>query len=91
VNVAVFTERRLGLSAIALMITAVLTLGLVIRAFGIRPYGEGAILQQINHEDSALCQKFGFVVTTPELADCVLALAELRRRHVDSLVAYSWL
>ena len=33
----------------------------------------------------------GFAVKTPQSVDCILALAELRQRHVDLLVSYSWL
>jgi hypothetical protein len=83
--------RNSGLVAIVLLIGVVLAVGVAIHASGMRPYGEQAILQQIDHEDSALCQKFGFLVTTPLFADCMLALADLRQRHVDLLVANSWL
>ena len=80
-----------GLVAIVVVVAVVLSLGVAIRASGMRPYGEEAILQQIDREDAALCQKFGFRVTAPQFADCMLALADLRQRHVDLLVANSWL
>ena len=90
-RVAAITERKLGLPVFALMFAAVPALVVVIPAFGTRPYGEQAILQQIDHEDSALCQKFGFAATTSQFADCMLALADIRHRHVDLLAAYAWL
>ena len=58
---------------------------------GARPYGEQAILEQIDQEDSALCGKFGFAATTPKFADCMIDLAGLRRSHLDLLRSYSWL
>jgi hypothetical protein len=77
--------------AIVLVIAAVLALGVAICASGMRPYGEQAILRQIDQEDGALCQRFGFLVTAPQFTDCILALADLRQRHVELLVANSWL
>lgn len=90
-RVVSIAEWKLAMATIVLVIATAVTLGAVIRASGIRPYGEQAILQQIDKEDSALCQKFGLAVTTQQSADCMLALADLRHRHVDLLVAYSWL
>ena len=60
-------------------------------AAGIRPYGEQAILNQIEHEDSALCGKFGFAAATQKFSDCLIDLADLRQRHVDLLNAWGWL
>jgi hypothetical protein len=91
VRVVAVPGRNSGLVAIVLVIAAVLAIGVAIRASGMRPYGEQAILRQIDQEDGALCQKFGFLVTAPQFADCMLALADLRQRHVELLVAYSWL
>ena len=72
-------------------ISVVLALAVAIPLSGARPYGEQAILEQIDHEDGTLCQKFGFAVSTPESADCMLDLADLRQRHVDLVQSYSWL
>ena len=58
---------------------------------GVRPYGEQAILEQIDHDDSALCDKFGFAAGTPKFADCMLDLASIRQSHLDLLRSYSWL
>ncbi len=58
---------------------------------GVRPYGEQSIPEQIDHEDSALCDKFGFAAMTPKFADCMLDLAGLRQSHLDLLRSYSWL
>lgn len=90
-RVVAVARRNFGLVAIVLVIAVVLSLGGAIRASGIRPYGEEAILQQIDREDGAFCQRFGFPVMASQFADCVLALANLRQRHVDLLVANSWL
>lgn len=84
-------ERKLATAVVALLICTIMTLAVAIPASGIRPYGEQAILQRIDQEYSALCRKFGLVVTTPQYVDCMLALVDLRHRHVDLLVAYSWL
>jgi hypothetical protein len=78
-----------GSIAIALGI-AVMSLAVAIPAAGVRPYGEQAILEQIDQEDSALCGRFGLAVRTPQFSDCMIALADLRQRHVDLLTSYSW-
>jgi hypothetical protein len=44
-------------------------------------YGEQEIKAQIASEDSSLCGKFGLAAGTPEAAQCVVDLADLRRRH----------
>ena len=54
-----------------------------------RPYGEQAILDQIEREDGALCNKFG--IPAEKLSDCMIDLADLRQRHVDLLRAWEWL
>ena len=69
----------------------ILILIIAIKLSGVRPYGEQAILIQIEHEDSALCDKFGLNKGTQAFANCLLDLADLRRKHIDLLVAYSWL
>jgi hypothetical protein len=70
---------------------AVTALAIAIPASGVRPYGEQAILEQIDREDSALCGKLGVAVGTSQFADCMIALADLRQHHVDLLSSYSWL
>ena len=62
-----------------------------VRISGVRPYGEQAILAQIEHEDGALCGKFGIAVATLKFSDCVADLADLRKRHAELLAAYTWL
>jgi hypothetical protein len=91
VGVVLFARQSRSLVAIVSVIAVVLSLGVAIRASGMRPYGEEAILGQINREDAALCEKFGFATRTPQYADCMLALVDLRQRHVELLVSYSWL
>lgn len=90
-RVVPFVKQNLCLVAIVGMIAAVLSVGVAVRASGIRPFGEQAILQQIDHEDAALCETFGFAARTPRSTDCMLALTDLRQRHVDLLRSYSWL
>ena len=76
-----------AIAAIGLLIVV----GGAIRISGIRPYGEQAILAQIEHEDSALCGKFGIAAATLKFSDCVADLADLRKRHAELLAAYTWL
>ena len=90
-HVLAFTRENSTLVAIGSSIVVVLVLAVVIPLYGARPYGEQAILEQIDHEDSALCDKFGFAAMTQESADCMLDLADLRQRHVDLVQSYSWL
>ena len=90
-GVLAFSRRNLSLVAIISAIAVVFALSIAIQVSGARPYGEQAILEQIEHEDGALCQKFGFAARTPESADCVLDLADLRQHHVDLVQSYSWL
>jgi hypothetical protein len=63
----------------------------VLSASGMRPFGEQTILEQIDHEDSALCSKFGIAAATPKFSDCLIDLAALRQRHVDMLTGWGWL
>jgi hypothetical protein len=48
--------------------------------------GEQEMNAQIAREDSSLCGKFGVAAGTPEAAQCVVDLADLRRRH-EALIA----
>ena len=70
---------------------AAIWLAIAIPAAGVRPCGEQAVLEQIDHEDSVLCGRFGLAARTPEFADCMIALADLRQRQVDLLASYSLL
>ncbi len=69
---------------------AVLVLAAIIPSAGVRPYGEQALLAQIDTDNAALCGKFGFGAATPQLADCMRDLTDLRRRHVELLADNSW-
>jgi hypothetical protein len=89
--VLAFMKRNNVLTGLIFMVAVVLSLSVVIPVAGIRPYGEQAILEQIDHEDSAFCAKFEFAIKTSQFADCMIALADLRQRHVDLLTSYSWL
>jgi hypothetical protein len=48
---------------------------------GYGPYEQRAIDQQIDREDSALCEKFEFSSGTTQHSTCKADLAELRHRH----------
>jgi hypothetical protein len=91
VLVLTFFRQDIRVIAIFSAIAVVLAFGVMVQVSGARPYGEQAILEQIDREDSALCQKFGFAASTPESADCMLNLTDLRQHHVDLLQSYSWL
>jgi hypothetical protein len=60
-------------------------------ASGMRPFGEQTILEQIDHEDSDLCVRFGIALATPKFSDCLIDLADMRQRHVDMLTGWGWL
>ena len=77
-RVLAFDRPNFASVAIASAIVVILSLAVAIPLSGARPYGEQAILEQIDHEDSALCDKFGFAAKTPKFADCMLDLAGLR-------------
>jgi hypothetical protein len=48
---------------------------------GWAPYGQQAIDERIDHEDSTLCEKFGFGPGAQQHADCKAALVDLRHQH----------
>jgi hypothetical protein len=72
---------------VSMAIGAVALVCVVISSTGIRPFGEAEMLQQIEREDSQLCQKFGMQAETQKLLDCVSDLGDLRDRHLR-LVGY---
>jgi hypothetical protein len=91
-RVLAFARPNFGLVTIGSAILAILVaLVVAIPLSGVRPYGEQAILEQIDHEDSVLCDKFGFAASTPKFADCMLDLAGIRQSHLDLLRSFSWL
>jgi hypothetical protein len=51
-------------------------------------YGEQEIKTQIEREDSSLCEKFGLTAGTPRAGQCVIDLADLRRRHERLIAPY---
>ena len=65
-RVLAFDRPNFASVAIASAIVVVFALAVAIPLSGVRPYGEQAILEQIDHEDGTLCQKFGFAASTPE-------------------------
>ena len=85
------SRQNLGLVAVISAMAVVLVLGIAIKVSGARPLGEQAILEQIEREDSALCGKFGFAAKTPESADCMLDLSNVRQHHLELLQSHSWL
>ena len=66
-HVLAFARPNFASVAIGSTIVVVLSLAVAIPLSGARPYGEQAILEQIDHEDSALCDKFGFAVQDSEI------------------------
>ncbi len=69
----------------------VLATAATVTVSGMRPYGERAISEEIEREDSALCSKLGFAAVTQKFTDCLLDLSDLRQRHIDLLASHSWL
>lgn len=51
---------------------------------------EQEVQQQIESEDAALCEKFGFAPGTRAHSGCKLDLAELRHHHEQLLAAYDF-
>jgi hypothetical protein len=89
-RVLAFARPNFGLIAIGSTALAILVaLVVAIPLSGVRPYGEQAILEQIDQEDSTLCDKFGFAARSQKFADCMLDLADLRQSHLDLLRSYS--
>ena len=56
-SVLAFFRHNNSLVAIISAIAVVFALSVAIQVSGVRPYGEQAILEQIQHENGALCQK----------------------------------
>lgn len=48
-----------------------------------------AFARQVDSENSALCEKFGFPANTPDNADCKFQLSELRRRDGELRALYT--
>ncbi|HEY2619054.1 MAG TPA: hypothetical protein VGI78_17065 [Acetobacteraceae bacterium] len=48
---------------------------------GYSSYGQSAMEQQIDRDDSSLCTKLGLASETPRGTECKTALADLRRQH----------
>ena len=70
-----------GLGAVVIICTA-------ISVAGVRPPGEAAMLKQIELEDSYLCETFGMEAGTRKFWNCVSALADLRKRHMEMVASY---
>ena len=76
---------------IGLIILAVIAaVGVVPRLAGLRSFDDEAISLQIEREDSALCEKFGFAAGSTQFTNCMAELAALRKRHEDLIIAHSW-
>lgn len=85
-------QEKAAATLVVIMAGAVLAAAAVISSVdSIRPYGEQALLAQIEQEDSSFCTKFGAGAVAPQFDACVRDLADLRQRHVDLLHAYWWL
>lgn len=88
---AAVLKRNPAVGWVIAAIGPLIVVGGAVRISGVHPYGEQAILAQIELEDSALCGKFGIAVATLKFSDCVADLADLRKRHAELLAAYTWL
>jgi hypothetical protein len=75
---------------VLVVVAAILMVGLLPRLIGLRPYGEQALTEQIEREDSAQCVKFGFAAGSEQYSTCKVGLAAFGQRHEDLLVANSW-
>ena len=85
-------REKAAVTLVGLIAGTVLVVAAVISSTdNIRPYGEQALLAQIEQEDSAFCAKFGVGAATPQFDACVRDLADLRQRHVDLLRSHWWL
>ena len=89
--IAISTPSNTIAICVTLGVGVIMIVAASISVSGMRPYGEQAILEQIDHEDSALCSKFGLATATPQFSDCLIDLADLRQRHVDMLTGWGWL
>jgi hypothetical protein len=83
-------QERTALKLVVAIAGPILAVAAVIPSTGIRPYGEQALLAQIDIDNAALCGKFGFLAATPQFADCMDDLTDLRRRHAELLADNSW-
>jgi hypothetical protein len=66
---------------VSLALAGVIAAAILPRLIGYAPYGQRAIEQQIDQEDSVLCGKFEMPQGTGRHSDCKAALADLRHRH----------
>ena len=66
-RVLAFDRPNFASVVIASVIVVVFALAVAIPLSGARPYGEQAILEFIDHEDSVLCYKFGFASKNSEI------------------------
>jgi hypothetical protein len=85
-------QEKAAITLVGLIAGAALVAAAVISSTdSIRPYGEQAILAQIEQEDTSLCAKLGVAAATPQFDVCVRDLADLRQHHLDLLRSHFWL
>lgn len=75
---------------LALVIVAIVVGALLPPLIGFPPYGEQAMLRQIDQQNSAECAKLGFATASEQFSSCKIDLAALRRSHAELLDAYAW-
>ncbi len=73
---------------VPIAVGAVALVCILISATGMRPFGEAEMRQQIEREDSLLCEKFGMRTETEKFSGCMSDLADLRNRHAQMLAFY---
>jgi hypothetical protein len=66
---------------VSLLVTVAIAGAVLPWIVGYSPYGQKAMEQQIDRDDSSLCAKLGLASGTQRGVECKTALADLRRRH----------
>ena len=66
---------------VSLLVTVAIAGAVLPWIVGYSPYGQKAMEQQIDRDDSSLCAKLGLASETRRGVECKTALADLRRRH----------
>jgi hypothetical protein len=85
-------QEKAAVTLVVLTAGAVLVAAAVISSTSsIRPYGERALLAQIEQQDNAFCAKFGAGAATAQFDACMRDLGDLRHDYVELLRSHWWL
>jgi hypothetical protein len=66
---------------VSLLVAAAIAGAMLPWIVGYSSYGQKAMEQQIDRDDSSLCTKLGLASETQRGIECKTALADLRRQH----------